>query len=350
MIASYAFLLAALFAVVPREVSGQGTTAYCSAGYEWMSNSKGQSPCLISSYLFTPCSSQTASWVFPLSPGFHYNTPQNNPTSATPCRCNTVLYSMIAACSTCQGQGAFVVPWSLYAENCSTVYVNNYPEGIPVGTAVPAWAYLDITTTNRFDPVAAEALVNQGAPESTPSSNSPTAGTVLTNAPSATSTAIGAPQSPDSNTDSPSSSKKSNNLGAIVGGAVSGGVGLIAIGLVLFFWLRRRREMARDTPTGPVDLTGPEYGGTVEKLAGGEYAAVPPPIPSPKLYDPDDPSTFPESPDAHADSSNGSTTAYTTSPVHVVAPALPYAYPAPDVRQSVVGPGASAGYKGVPEL
>ncbi|KAI0370207.1 hypothetical protein BV20DRAFT_1043942 [Pilatotrama ljubarskyi] len=323
MIVVHTLLLGALSAWGPREVFAQGTSAFCGAGYAWMSNSKGQSPCLISSYLFTSCSSQAASWVFPLDPGYHYNTPLNNAASAT--------------------------PWSKYSENCSTVYVNNYPKDIPSGTAVPAWAYLDITAKDRFDPVAAEAVVQQGAAESTASSNTPTSGTVLTNAPSATTTAIGAPESPNANSGNTSnSSKKSSNLAAIVGGAVGGGVGLIAIGRVIFFWLRHRRNAARDAPTRPLDLTAGEHGQNVEKL--GDYQAIPPPIPSPKLYDPDDPSTFPDSPDAHADSSHGSTTVYSMSAVQGLTPALPYAYPVADARQSIAGVSASAAYKGVPEL
>ena len=100
-----------------------------------MFNSKSQSPCLISSWLFTPCSSPFGtsymffenahhphhtslrnpdSFVYPLGPGQHYNTPWNNSQSATPCRCNTVLFSTIAACATCQGMGQFIYPCVSY--------------------------------------------------------------------------------------------------------------------------------------------------------------------------------------------------------------------------------------------
>ena len=96
-----------------------------------MFNSKNQNPCLVSSWLFTPCSSPSGasqvtrraaqnshpaslwyldSFVFPLTPGFHYNTPLNSSDSATPCRCNTVLFSTIAACATCQGGEDDIVP------------------------------------------------------------------------------------------------------------------------------------------------------------------------------------------------------------------------------------------------
>ena len=121
-------------------------------------------------------------WVYPLTPTFHYNTPIADPLSATPCRCNTVLYSTIEACATCQSQGNYVTPFvsslalgipidcvyqvvdllpklhlynSWYQRVRSIVPLSmrqltplcRYPENIPPGTAVPAWAYLDVTVS-----------------------------------------------------------------------------------------------------------------------------------------------------------------------------------------------------------
>lgn len=70
--------------------------------------------------------------------------------------------------------------------------------------------------------------------------------------------------------------------------------------LILFFWLRRRRNSARYAPTSPVDLTAGEYSpGYTDKsqptvysevpsaspLTTTEYShPIPPPIPSPKVY------------------------------------------------------------------
>lgn len=58
-------------------------------------------------------------WVYPLDDGLHYNTPFALNTSATPCRCNTVIYSTISACATCQGQFNFVPSWKTYSTNCT---------------------------------------------------------------------------------------------------------------------------------------------------------------------------------------------------------------------------------------
>ena len=86
----------------------------------------------------------------------------------------------------------------------------------------------------------------------------------------------------NTNTSGSSSGKKSTNIVAIVGGAVGGVVGLIAIGLAIFFWMRHRRNAARDAPTGPLDLTAGEHGHYVEKPFEPEAMAAP--LPSPKLY------------------------------------------------------------------
>ncbi|KAI0722970.1 hypothetical protein C8Q76DRAFT_783023 [Earliella scabrosa] len=300
-------------------VASQGTNAVCDSSYDWMNNSNGQSPCLIASYLFTPCASPAASWVYPLSPGYHYNTPQNNAASATPCRCNTVLFSVLAACATCQGQEEFIIPWNEYAENCSTVFVQKYPAVIPAGTAIPAWAYLDITGNNTFDPGAARAIAAQNVPESTASVKPSSTGSELTAPPAETNDA---PQSGGG------TSKSSVNVAAIVGGVVGGVVGVIAIGLAVFFFLRyRRNREVHQQPTGPLDLTAgsggyaqyplyneyPQYG---EKSPSQEVAQPLMSNHSPRLYDPNDPSTFPTSGGALAESVGGSVHPTTDPSLH----------------------------------
>ncbi|KAI0332517.1 hypothetical protein GY45DRAFT_1433180 [Cubamyces sp. BRFM 1775] len=316
-----------------QRVSGQGTSAVCQAAYSWMSNDKGQSPCLVASYLLSPCSTSAASWVYPLTPGYHYNTPTDDPTSATSCRCSTVFYSMISACATCQGLEIDVVPWNMYAQNCSTVYVSKYPDDIPSVISVPAWAYIDITRYGTFSAIAAGEVAAEGAPDSTG---------LATPTGSSASPTQGSSGSGNTNTGS-SPGKKSTNIGAIVGGAVGGVVGLAAIGLVIFFWVRHKRNAARNAPTGPLDLTAGEHGQYMEKPFEPELVATP--LASPKLYDPDDPSTFPTSLDTQAPSFNGSTTL--VSPVHST---ISYAYPAPGGYQAHSVASTNPAYKGIPEL
>ncbi|KAI0751428.1 hypothetical protein C8Q80DRAFT_1119204 [Daedaleopsis nitida] len=345
-------LLVHLASRAPKVAAQGGTSAVCNAGFDWMSNSKGQSPCLVSSWLFTPCSTAAASYVYPLAPTYHYNTPQNSSTSATPCRCNTVLFSTIAACATCQGQENYITPWSEYKENCSTVYIQKYPEDIPADTAVPAWAYLDITQVNTFDPAAAQALANQGAPESTATVTPSSTATSNTATPTSSDSSQGAPKS--GNGDTSGGSKKSISIGPIVGGVVGGVVALIAIGLAVFFFLRHRRSKAKHTvPTGPLDSTTggaqyaqytqyPQYGEAPYGETSPTQEVIQPLIsaPSPRLYDPNDPTTFP-----NVDNYTGSVQASGHSAEHPGSHGLTASTHQPSLAMN-----QHSTYKGVPEL
>lgn len=75
------------------------------------------------------------------------------------------------------------------------------------------------------------------------------------------------------------------NVGAIVGGVIGGVAGLAIIATLLFLFLRKRRRRTRQAHTIDLDLT-----------TGAEWKAVAMQnIHKPRrLYDPSDPSTFPD--------------------------------------------------------
>ncbi|KAI0767134.1 hypothetical protein C8Q74DRAFT_1369974 [Fomes fomentarius] len=287
------------------QTSAQGTAAVCNSTYEWMSNSKGQSPCLISSYLFTPCDSPEDSYVHALPQGFHYASPAKDPTSANPCRCNTVIFSTLAACATCQGGAAFVRPWLEYSINCSIVNPQEYPESIPSGTAVPAWAYLDVIASSTFDPDAALEVAKKDLPESTgfraPSSTSTTASV----SPSDTTASSSTPQI--TIVSDSSSSSKMPDVKAIVGGVVGAVLGLNALGIAAFLYLRFRGS-SKDTSAGSLDTAVHHTAGDYLPQVGYQDKSLLDRDPHPHLlsndsatfYDPNNPSTFPSSGGAHA--------------------------------------------------
>ncbi|PIL35110.1 hypothetical protein GSI_02898 [Ganoderma sinense ZZ0214-1] len=275
-------------------VAAQGTNATCNSGFEWMTNSKNQSPCLVSSWLFTPCYSSSDSFVYPLSPGFHYNTPLNSTESATPCRCNTVLFSTISACATCQGQGNYTIP---------------YPVNIPSGTAIPAWAYLDVRVNNTFDPAAAEAVAAQDLPESSaspgPTSSLSTTQTSESESTTGTSTASytyltdgsasGTPSATSNASSSESGSKKSN-AGPIAGGVVGGIAGVALIGAAVFF-IPRLRSRHGGAPQGSWEQSPVTSAPSIRRF-----------------YDPNNPRTFPD----HDPFANGPAQVSMASPAGVV--------------------------------
>ena len=85
-----------------------------------------------------------------LSSGEQYVGP--DPQFATDCRCNTVFYSMLAACSACQD--AEYIGWTMYSANCSSVAIEEFPRDIPGGTRIPHWAYQDVVVRRHLQAVS----------------------------------------------------------------------------------------------------------------------------------------------------------------------------------------------------
>ncbi|KAG2356136.1 hypothetical protein BDR07DRAFT_1464207 [Suillus spraguei] len=273
-------------ALVPRGVFAQTSDVACLSSYGWMNNSLQQTPCLVAAYLDSVCSGGDYS-VNSLPSGDHYAPPTAS--EANNCQCSTVTYSLISACGDCQN--ATYLTWSSWSYNCTQIYLGVYPNNIPSGTAVPNWAYLNVTT-NGFDPVAAQ---NDGdLPESTATKAQSTVSVPSSSTASATLTSSSG--SPTASSTS-SNNSKSSNAGAIAGGVVGGVVGAaIIIGLATWYFIKRRRSTTAPSAAFSDIGGGPGYSQSV-------FSANPHPFPmpqqmteQPRLYDPSDPSTFPGSP------------------------------------------------------
>jgi len=264
------FLLAATL------VAGQSTDAVCMPRWTWASNSRGQNPCLVSAYIIGVCQSGYRIPALPSS-DYWYTGPWKYEDNY--CQCSTVTFSLVNACALCQN--GTTLSWSIWSTNCSTIYPEKYIGEIPSGTSIPAWAYLDVVSLDRFDPYRAEQAA--GLPESSATSFRPT-GTAL----SATT---------PTPTDNPS--KKKSNVGPIVGGVVGGLVGLgliVAFIVTMICVIRRRRQRAHTTPsTYPTGyLNSPQMASTPQ-YDPNRVSHVPPLSPQ-RHYDPADPSTFPTTP------------------------------------------------------
>ncbi|KAI6005670.1 hypothetical protein EDD15DRAFT_661020 [Pisolithus albus] len=319
---SLAILATGLLSMRPLRAAAQQTTASCLSQFSWMDNSKNQNPCLIAAYVQGACSGGQFT-VDPLAVNTHYVGPYVDEANA--CECNTVTYSLVSACAICQNRT--YIAWSSWATNCSTVYTG-YPENVPSGTAIPQWAYQDVSSTDDFNATLAE--LTGDSPESTAAVSQSTATSLPTSTTSTSAIASVTPAPSLSTTPSPQSASKSSNTGAIVGGAVGGVVGLAAIvGLATWLFLRHRRKAsAPDAMDGgvPPPGTGSMY------MASSSFTT---PLTQPKLYDPSDPSTFPTSPPSptiHTTPSNG----YQNASIH----------------SNLYAPqgGRPGGYSGVPEI
>jgi len=247
-----------------------------STTYSWMYNSLRQSPCDIAAALGGVCTGGGFT-IASLGPGDYYPGPSAD--NATPCRCNTVYYSILSACSVCQG--ADFVRFSSYTSNCATVYSQQYPEDIPADTAVPHYAYLDISGTDNFSVANARAA---GGPESTrppmPTLYPTSTSSISTSTSSISSTTISSTAS-----SSTAVSTKETNVGAIAGG-VGGGVAALAIlGVLLFLLLRRPPPPAPSTPAQNPMMASQ----SPASFGGSPYSSSPPLPGSPPMF----PSNYP---------------------------------------------------------
>jgi len=295
---SFAVIVTKLFTVL-QVAEAQSSTAICDAQFSWMTNSRGQNPCVVAAYMQGVCTGG-AFTVSPLPLDTHYTGP--TAALANPCQCSTVTYSLVSACGLCQERQ--IENWSLWSFNCTTKSIQTFPDGVPSGTSVPAWAYLDVVSGDTFNLVAAEA--DTGAPESSASASTPTGITSSASAGSIssayhTSTASGSSNTPVSG----NTAAKKSNVGAIAGGTVGGVVvlGLIAA-LVAFLVVRKRNATKSVTPSadgyGKTPLNSPPpmsqqhstYDGNPVYADNLAYAERP----IPRVYDPSDPSTYPQPP------------------------------------------------------
>ncbi|KAG6377333.1 hypothetical protein JVT61DRAFT_15124 [Boletus reticuloceps] len=284
LLSSFAILATALFIVAPVGIVAQSSDATCLPSYDWMANSKDQSPCLVAAYLMSVCDG-TGFVVQPIPPTDYYSGTYASGQRA--CACSTVTYSAFSACAICQN--AMEINWSQWSFNCSSTYLGSYAPSVPSGTAVPQWMFQDVTITNMFN--ATHASFIGDLPESTGSVSNPAtaAGTAFTTEPIGTGAGTSAsltaepiatstqtspqmstqnsaqastqtsPQTSNQTSTQTSTSAPSgggSKTGAIVGGVVGGVVELLAIvGLAAFFLVKKPSQpeapMAQHIPSDP---------------------------------------------------------------------------------------------------
>ncbi|KAG8898923.1 hypothetical protein FRB99_007036 [Tulasnella sp. 403] len=337
---SCAAAVAASSALWSLSVSAQVlTNATCLSNSKWTYNSLGQTPCLIAAYLDAQCNNgQWTVWSLG-GTDWHYNPPEN--TSANPCGCSTVVYSMLQACAYCQG--STIGTWSAWIVNCPTIYAKlGYPYAVPPGTTIPAWAFLDPRLSGAWDATTANAYAVSPSGSITPN----VSGASATPAPASSSQA--SPTTSSSST-SASPTSSSSNIGPIVGGAIGGTLGGLAIlSLVIFFiWKSMKKDTAshptppaapfgqnnggvdavpwegRNSGLGPAGaFMGPEKPPGTPSVVAETLPLMRPIVASPfRPYDPLDPSTYAGSPQSASDPA--SAVGFAVSPSHGPTSAYP---------------------------
>lgn len=228
-------------------VHAQTSSAVCLPYYSWIANSQGKTPCEVASSLLATCSDDKTFDVVSLPLGQHYQGPPRV-SSANPCQCNTVVFSLMSACGICQGRTA--LRWSQWSSNCPRVSLGEFPNPIPEGVRVPAWAYLDVKTSDVFDQFIAQDFVNATestaipAPASTPIQTTEESTPIAASTEAPSSSVAEAPvQTPLTEEEEEAKKAATYAYANKVAGAVVGAIlGSIPIAVIAFVLIRRRRR------------------------------------------------------------------------------------------------------------
>ncbi|KAG2020025.1 hypothetical protein CC2G_005411 [Coprinopsis cinerea AmutBmut pab1-1] len=276
-----------LLSCLPSIAYAQTSKAVCLPYYTWINNSQGKTPCEVAASLQSVCSEDGIFEVLPLAEDQHYPGP-TLVANANTCICNTVVFSLMTACGLCQGKT--VRRWSEWSANCPQVTLGEFPESLPEGVLVPAWAYQDVTESDTFDQFLARE--NANATESSAVS-APAPAETLVNGKLGPETsiktepeAVEPTTTPEGEAKPASDASEKEKAGQMsyankVGGAVTGALlGILLVALVAFLVIRRRRarrlrvgEFFNDTrsrsETQPHDEKGP-----IGKVGGGGHPTI----------------------------------------------------------------------------
>ncbi|THU78361.1 hypothetical protein K435DRAFT_928280 [Dendrothele bispora CBS 962.96] len=242
--------------------------------YSGFDNSQGEDPCTLGTKVLRLC--DRGSYISARPNGTYAGGFSG---SDGACSCSTVLYTLLIICAECQG--ANTLTWDKYISNCSHIFQTELPPTvqIPPGLAIPHYAFLPLLSDGTVD---FNAIREDAQPDVTANASSTTQST-----------------SPTSTTNSPTQSQSADNeggrtthTGAIAGGVVGGVLGLVILAALVFF-VRRRLiqkkaiDSAGNESSQPFSrwVTGPE-GSNLRNSNGSETH---------KLYNPQDPTTFPVS-------------------------------------------------------
>ncbi|KZO96706.1 hypothetical protein CALVIDRAFT_563774 [Calocera viscosa TUFC12733] len=225
------------------KVHAQGTTnATCTRNF-WEYNDEGQSPCLVWAQLQAVCLKQII--VTPLNgTGYQYYPPYLSG-QIDDCNCNVVSYNLMAGCSWCQTDilSSNWVSESTWASGCTSYDSTGIPSDVEAAAIdIPSWAFLP-SNGSVWVPQNAQAVATGAVtPTATLPTSTGSSGVSSTGSLHPSASGGGQPEAPVP-------------VAAIAGGVAGGVVALIALALLVWYLLRRRRQLSE--PRTPVDLADP---------------------------------------------------------------------------------------------
>ncbi|KAH9030975.1 hypothetical protein EDB84DRAFT_1493765, partial [Lactarius hengduanensis] len=160
-LSSMLLLLSLAFVLVEAQIQVPDCLPAAKKNWNWTYNSFEQAPCSTAGYLAAQCSN--GQFTIPqLAVGNHYTGPSGGSDNGI-CQCNSVLYSLISACAGCQ-KGTWL-SYDDWTANCSArAAMSTFPQSISNSTRVPAWAFLNVSTSQPWDNITACNF--GGSPES----------------------------------------------------------------------------------------------------------------------------------------------------------------------------------------
>ncbi|KAH9894135.1 hypothetical protein C8Q73DRAFT_694638 [Cubamyces lactineus] len=117
----------------------RASTPCANATFSWMNNADGLSPCDVYGTLLGACDGQTCRSTH--STMAEYPRVRDRP--QTPCFCNTLSYSLRAACELCTNV-AMQMESEYTASQCDQSFLKTFPCSVPPNVVVPEWAYQDV--------------------------------------------------------------------------------------------------------------------------------------------------------------------------------------------------------------
>lgn len=269
---SFVWGLVTVLAFLPVGWAGS-MSAKCNSGWEWAENSLGQNPCQVAGDLQASCLGYSDYVLSPLEPASYYIPPGENDTDAQNCGCNTVIYSLYSACEACQTRT--VIQWGQWEAYCKVVYVSEYPFNIRGDTAVPRWAFINVTEQGIFNVTSAENVGRDPeATGTTPATLSLISTSSTKKVPFLASSYSSSPSTSGNDINGATSTQK--NVAAIIGGVVGGVAGLVIIALLLFWRFSYRNS--RGAP--PNDATRPLSARSLSFSARSRGSYYPPSVPA----------------------------------------------------------------------
>ncbi|KAG7085797.1 hypothetical protein E1B28_003337 [Marasmius oreades] len=263
------------------------------SSFLWSYNSRGDSPCQMGETLARVC---TPSFNIPSLPdGYYYSGVSGGDIS--PCVCNTVYYTMLSVCGLCQN--GLSDRFDIWSTNCTRTYDTVYPSALPSGLRLPHYAFLPLDSTNKT--VNVRALQADNGPERTgTATRTPTATSFRS-----TGTSRSGGDDPFGDDDpfgfADDLRDEAKKVG-IIAGSVAAGIWVFwAVGAGIVWFICRRNSRRMYGAPSQMYLQNNGAPGVIP------YTLVPPSSPpatatgsSPglgeKVYNPNDPSTYPQTP------------------------------------------------------